>query len=76
MKKALIGGFLSILGTIWGLATAFFTVNHLVASWTTPPGRFLSTVFQTGMLLPFVIGAFLLVSGLVILGVEYFKKGD
>ena len=44
MKRALIGGFISLLGTIWGLAIAVAASNNLVSGWTTPPGRFLSTV--------------------------------
>ena len=48
MKRALIGGFISLLGTIWGLAIAVAASNNLVSGWTTPPGRFLSTVSQMG----------------------------
>lgn len=35
MKKVLIGGFISLLGTIWGLAVIIFTSNNLVSSWPT-----------------------------------------
>ena len=48
MKRALIGGFISLLGTIWGLAIALAASNNLVSGWTTPPGRFLTSVSQMG----------------------------
>jgi hypothetical protein len=33
MKKVLIGGFLSLIGTIWGLAIIVFVGNNLTSSW-------------------------------------------
>ena len=68
MKGALIGGFISLLGTIWGLAIA------VAAGWTTPPGRFLTTVSQMGFVPLFVMAIVLIVLGLVIMAIEYFKK--
>lgn len=73
MKKAIIGGFLSLIGTIWGLAIIVFAGNNMVSGWSTPPGRFLTTVSESGMTLPMVI-AFLLLAGLLIMGIEYFRK--
>lgn len=32
MKKVLIGGFLSLLGSIWALAIRFIAENHLVSA--------------------------------------------
>lgn len=74
MKRALIGGFISLLGTIWGLAVILFVGGNLSSSWSTPPGRFWTSVLETGMIFPLVIAALLLILGLVIMGVEYFKK--
>ena len=74
MKRALIGGFISLLGTIWGLAIAVAASNNLVSSWATPPGRFLSTVSQMGFVPLFVMALVLIVLGLVIMAIEYFKK--
>lgn len=71
MKRALIGGFISLLGTIWGLAIAVAASNNLVSGWTTPPGRFLTTVSQMGFVPLFVMA---IVLGLVIMAIEYFKK--
>jgi hypothetical protein len=74
MKRVLIGGFLSLIGTIWSLAIIIFAGNNLVSGWSTPPGRFWTTIQETGMTFPFVLAIILLVLGLLIMGIEYFKK--
>jgi len=74
MKRTLIGGVLSLLGTIWGLPVVLFVSDNLVSNWHTPPGVFLTTVWETGMTAPFVLAVVLLLAGLVILGIEYFRK--
>ncbi len=74
VKRALIGGFLSLLGTIWGVVVLLYVADNWVSNWYTPPGRFLTTVWETGMTAPFVLAMALLLAGLVILGIEYFKK--
>ena len=74
MKRAIIGGFLSLIGTIWELAVIIFAGNNMVSGWSTPPGRFMTTIIETGMSFPMVVASVLLVLGLVILGIEYFRK--
>ena len=74
MKKAIIGGFLSLIGTIWELAINVFAGNNMVSGWSTPPGRFLTTISESGMTLPMVIAFLLLVAGLLIMGIEYFRE--
>lgn len=74
VKRALIGGFLALLGTIWGLAVILYAGNNPVSAWATPPGRFLTTVAETGMAIPLILAALFLVLGLIVMGVEYFKK--
>ena len=74
MKRALIGGFLSLIGTIWALAVIIFVGNNLVSGWSTPPGRFMTTVTETGMTFPLTVSIILLLLGLVIMGIEYFRK--
>ena len=76
MKRALIGGFISLLGTIWGLAIAMAASNNLVSGWATPPWRFLTTVSQMGFVPLFAAAIVLVVLGLVIMAIEYFKKGE
>ena len=75
MKRALIGGFISLLGTIWGLAIAVAASNNLVSGWATPPGRFLTTVAEMGFVPLFAAAIILIVLGLAIMAIEYFKKG-
>lgn len=74
MKRVLIGGFLSLLGTIWGMAVLLFVGNNMASAWSTPPGRFLTTVAETGLTLPFAVSILFVALGLVIMGIEYFKK--
>lgn len=74
MKRALIGGFLALIGTIWGLAVLSSASNNLTGSWSTPPGRLLTTMAEQGMTFVFVCALLLLALGLVVMGIEYFKK--
>lgn len=74
MKKVLIGGFLSLIGTIWALAIIIFAGNNLTSAWSTPPGRFLTTVIELGMATPMVFAFVVLLWGLLIMCVEYFRK--
>lgn len=74
MKRVLIGGFLMLIGTIWGLAICIFCGMNLTDAWPTPPGRFLTTVSETGMTLPFVLAIVFIVLGFAIFVKEYFTK--
>ena len=74
MKKVLIGGFVSLLGSIWSLAIIFITGNNLVSSWHTPPGRFITTVLELDLMLIFVLSIVFVLGGLVIMGIELFRK--
>lgn len=74
MKKVLIGGFLSLIGAIWLLAILLFAGSNLVSGWSTPPGRFLTTVAETGMAGPMALGAALMALGLLILAIEYLRR--
>ena len=74
MKRAVIGGFLALLGTIWGIGIMLCASGNLVSGWSTPPGRLLTTVAQMGMNFPLVMAGIFLVLGLAIMGVEFFRK--
>lgn len=76
MKKAIIGGSFSIVGALCYLAIMIFVGNNLVSGWGTPPGRFLTTVSETGMSFPFLVSICILVVGLAILTIEYLKKEE
>lgn len=74
MKKVFIGGFLSLLGSIWALPMVLYAASHLVSSWSTPPGRLLATLSEYG-LMPFVIVSMaFIVLGVGILLFEFFQK--
>ncbi len=76
MKKVLVGGFISLIGSIWALAIIFIATNdlNLVSSWSTPPGRFLTTVLQMGLMPIFIVSILFVIAGIVIMAIELFKK--
>ena len=74
MKKVLIGGFLSIIGSIWALAMALVVENNLASSWSTPPGRLLTTVQEMGLMAVFLVAVFLVIFGIFIQLAELLRK--
>ncbi|MBQ3156162.1 MAG: hypothetical protein IJB81_04440 [Clostridia bacterium] len=74
MKKALIGGFLSLVGSIWSLAIVFIAGNNLVTSWNTELGRFWSTIIEMNLMPLFILFVVMTALGLVILAFEFFRK--
>lgn len=76
MKRALIGGFISLIGSIWTLAIILLASNNLTDSWSTPPGRLLTTISELNMTFLFVISIVFVVLGIVIMLIEYFKKDN
>lgn len=74
MKRAIIGGFISLIGSIWLLAIALTAANNLTSGWSTPPGRFLTTISEIGLTFFFVISILFTVLGLILMAVEYFRK--
>ena len=74
MKKVVIGGFLSLIGSIWALAVIFIASNNLVTHWDTQLGRFWSTVIDMDLLFLFILSVVFVVLGLIIMAVEFFRK--
>ena len=74
MKRVLVGGFLALIGSIWGAAIFIACGMNLVSGWSTPQGRFFSTVSEVGLTLPLVFAVIVMLVGLVILVKEYFTK--
>ena len=74
MKKVLIGGFLSLLGSIWGLGVLFVAGNNMLSGWSTPPGRFLSTVIELDLMPIFTVSIIFVIIGVSIMVFEFFKK--
>ena len=73
MKRAVIGGFLSLIGSIWALAVVFFAGNNLVDGWSTPPGRFLTTISELGLTFLFALSILLVIVGILIMVIEFFR---
>lgn len=74
MKRVLIGGFISLIGSIWALAIMFVAGNNLVSGYSTPPGRFLTTVMELDLILLFILSIVFVVTGIIIMLVELFRK--
>jgi ABC-type sulfate transport system permease component len=74
MKKVIIGVFLSMIGALGSLTVFVIIANNMVSGWSTPPGRFLTTVSELGMTPLLVVSSIILVLGLIILAIEYFRK--
>lgn len=74
MKRALIGGFISLLGSIWTLAILVVAGNNLTSGWSTPPGRLMTTVIEMDMMPWLVVSAALLLCGMGMMLIEYFRK--
>lgn len=74
MKKVLIGGFTSLIGSIWSLAIVFMAANNLASGWSTPPGRFLTTVMELDLLFVLILSVVLVIAGMIIMAIELFQK--
>lgn len=74
MKRVLIGGFLSLIGSIWAMAVMFAAGNNLTSGWTTPPGRFMTTVAEMGLSEVFGMAILLVVLGVAVLLVELVRR--
>lgn len=74
MKKVVAGGFLSLIGTIWSLAIMVYVGNDLVSSWSTPPGRFLTTAAERDMVFPLILSVGLVLIGILMMLIECFRK--
>ena len=74
MKRALIGGFISLIGSIWLLVIMLIAIDNLASEWFSPLGRLLTTIANFGMMPWFVISVVLILLGIVLMMIEYFRK--
>ena len=74
MKRVLIGGFISLIGSIWALAIFVLAANNMVSEWSRSIGRFLATISELNMTFLFVISIAFVVLGIVLMLIEYFRK--
>lgn len=76
MKRAFIGGFLSLIGSIWTLAFLLLASSNLASAWATPPGRLLTTIGELQLMPWFLISVAFTVLGIAIMAIEYFRKDN
>ena len=74
MKRALIGGFIALIGSIWSLAIVFIAGNNLVTSWDPKLGRLWSTVIEMDLVFLFILSVVFIVLGTILMVVELFRK--
>ena len=74
MKRAIIGGFISLIGSIWTLAVIICANNYTIDGWSTPPGKLLTQLAESNLMLWICISIALVILGIVFMVIEYFKK--
>ena len=74
MKRALIGGFLSLIGSIWSMAIVFIAGSNLATDWDPSIGRLWSTVIEMDLMFLFVLSVVFIVLGIIFMAVELFRK--
>lgn len=74
LKRAIIGGFISLIGSIWTLAVIICANTYTIDGWSTPPGKLLTQLAESNLMLWFCISIALVILGIVFMVIEYFKK--
>ena len=74
MKRAIIGGFVSLIGSIWSLAVIISANNYSIDGWTTPPGKLLTQIAQLNLIPWFVVSIILVLLGIILMVAELFRK--
>ena len=74
MKRALIGGFLSLLGSIWTLAIVYYATNNMVIFWDAQVGRLITTMMEHNLMFLLILSVAFIIGGIVIMGIELFRK--
>ena len=76
MKRAIIGGFISLIGSIWTLAVIISAINYSINGWSTPPGKLLTQIAESNLTVWFGISIAMVALGIVLMAIEYFKKDN
>lgn len=76
MKKLLSGISLMLFGIILFCVTYIPSSNYMIklGQWTSPPGKFITAVIETGGLMPFITGICLFFCGILFLLWGTFEK--
>lgn len=76
LKRAIIGGFISLIGSIWTLAVIISANNYLINGWSTPPGKLLTQIAESNLTVWFGVSIAMVALGIVLMAIEYFKKDN
>ena len=76
LKRAIIGGFISLIGSIWTLAVIICANNYTISGWSTPPGKLLTQIIESNLTVWFGVSIAMVVLGIVLMAIEYFKKDN
>lgn len=76
MKRAIIGGFISIIGSIWALAVIISANSYDIGGWTTPPGKLLTQISESNLAIWFGVSIVAVVLGFILMAIEYFRKDN
>ena len=76
MKRAIIGGFISLIGSIWTSAVIISANNYPINWWSTPPGKLLTQITESNLTVWFGVSIAMVVLGIVLMAIEYFKKDN
>ena len=76
LKRAIIGGFISLIGSIWTLAVIISANNYHINEWTTPPGKLLTQIAESNLTVWFGVSIAMVALGFVLMAIEYFKKDN
>lgn len=76
MKKALAGGILALIGSIWAMVIMLVAGSNLVTEWNTEAGRFWSTVTDLRLMFPFILAAVVALIGIIVMVIGLIKKDN
>ena len=74
MKRVIIGGFTSLVGSILLMAFSISATSMFKSGWSTPPGKFLTAIAEADVSFGFWLSVVLIVVGGVIMVCEFRKK--
>lgn len=71
MKRVIIGCCTLIVGAFSCISILITIALNLVSGWSTPPGRYICTLIDLGLIIPLIISIILFCTGVIILIKEY-----
>lgn len=74
MKRAIIGGFTSLIGSVLLMTFSISATSMMTTGWSTPPGKFLTAISEADVSIGFWLSVVLIVLGGIIMACEFIKK--